>query len=214
MELWYPLERTWDWDTPPPQQALTDRHLWKQYLPHPLGSKNSCNKSSCMNARGIPPNCSKCSGGTYLGLRGTYLGVPLPILTWPGEGVPTLDGEGYLPWGTSLARSEWGRSTYLGQGEGYLTWGTHSPCPSPHPDQAGEGEGVPTLDGGTYFGVPPCPNLAGGGVPTLDGGRGTYLGVPPPSRVWTDRHLWKQYLLVVLSLSEIAFNSRIWQRLR
>ena len=52
-------------------------------------------------------------GGTYLGQRGIYFGVS-PILTWPGEGVPTLAG-----------------GTYLGV---------------PHPDLAG--------GGGTYFGVP------------------------------------------------------------
>ena len=30
-ETW---ERTWDWGTP--LRVWTDRHLWKQYLPHPL----------------------------------------------------------------------------------------------------------------------------------------------------------------------------------
>ena len=70
----------------------------------------------------------------------------------------------------------------------------------PHsPSWPDPGEGLPTLDRrrGTYLGVPLT--WLGEGVPTLNRGEG-YPPWPgyPLAPVWTDRHLWKQYLLVVL----------------
>ena len=93
------------------------------------------------------------------------------VLTWPGGG------------GTYLG---WGRGTYLGPPLP-LTW-------------AAGGRGVPTLDegGGTYLGRGRVPTL---GYPLPPSWPGQGEGVPTLGYlpwVWTDRHLWKQYLPVVL----------------
>ena len=103
---------------------------------------------------------------------GTYLGYPL---SWPGQGVPTLNGGG----------------TYLGvPPHPDLTWGT--PCPdlargylprgTPHPDLAG---GVPTLGRGYLpWGTTSWPGwgylpwtegVATLGYPPFWPGRGRYL---------------------------------------
>ena len=67
-------------------------------------------KSSCANARGIPPAVLQVLGGTYLDGGGTYLGVPLPPSSpGLGEGVPTL---AYPLPHPDLARG--GGGTYLG----------------------------------------------------------------------------------------------------
>ena len=106
-----------------------------------------------------------------LGGRGylAWIGGGVPILD--GGGVPTLDG-GYPSWGIPYPDLAWGWGTYLAQG------------------------GVPTLDRGkgTYHGIP---SSCRGGT-YLEMGEG-YLpwGTPSP-QVWTDRHLWKQYLPIIL----------------
>ena len=136
--------------------------------------------------------CSKSfAGGGYL----PWLGVPtlargyLPWLrgTYLGQGVPTLARE-YLPWPGG---------TYPGWG--YLPWpgGTYLDLPWP-------GEYLPWL-GGTYLGWR-VPTLAGG-YPPWPGG--TYLGQGGyPPQVWTDRHLWKQYLPVVLRTRAVKIIMR------
>ena len=107
------------------------------------------------------------------------LWYPSPVLMWPG-------GRGYLPW-MGVPTLDWG--TYLGLG--YLPWGT------PSPSWCGQGKGVPTLDGGNYLGVP-LPQ------PGHDGGRGTHLSqITSPPPMWTDRHLWKQYLPVILRMQVV-----------
>ena len=130
------------------------------------------------------------------GEGGRYLGVPLPHL--------------------DLAR---GIGT-LGRGLGTLRY----PAPPLGPGQGGRY----LVGGGRYLGVPPLlvetlpgggrylgqgigalayPSLLSGpdrGVGTLAGGGVRYLGVPPPPWVWTDRHLWKQSLTVVLCTRSVT----------
>ena len=65
-----------------------------------------------------------------------------------GEGVPTLDGEGYLPWSR-------GEGTYLGAVEGVPTL---------------DGEGVPTLEG-----VPTMGRLCHGQYASCSFLQGTFL---------------------------------------
>ena len=65
-----------------------------------------------------------------------------------------------------------------------------------------------TRGGGTYLGVSPPPILTwqGGGVPTLK--------YPLPPRVWTDRHLWKQYLPVVLYMRAVKNIISDWYNIQ
>ena len=123
--------------------------------------------------------------------------------------------EAYRP---PCSRSLGEGGSYLGQGAGgtYLSQGggTYLRWYAPILTWLGR---VPTLVGGTYLGVPPL-SWPGWGVPTLgyppDLARDTYLGVPPswpglrgylpwgtpppPRQGWTDGHLSKQYLSIVL----------------
>ena len=142
-------------------------------------------KSSCVNARGIPTRAyqvlhlfPKVGYPPWPGLPGgggTWGGAPLPVWGTPGQ-----------VW--------WGGTPQPGLMGGYPRWGTPK-------------QGVPLTrsDGGTQGGVPPLP---GWGVPLYPPARsdGGYLrwGTPPPvwtDRLmdgWTDRHVSKHYLPVVL----------------
>ena len=108
-------------------------------------------------------------------------------------------------------------------------WGQGHPSHSPPRTKTGvspppiliwPGRGVPTLDGGgtylgwgkgTYLGYPP-PILTrlGERVSTLDRGY-LHWGTPSPW-VCTDRHLWKQYLPVVLRPRALKMRSKIYFR--
>ena len=85
-----------------------------------------------------------------------YPSFPHPDLV--GGGAPTFSG-GYLSWDIPLSHPD--------LAGGYLPWlGGYLPWPGGHLPWLG---GVPTLDGGTYLGVPPAPILTwpGGNLPWL-----------------------------------------------
>ena len=121
---------------------------------------------------------------------GTWSGTPPPPPpggTWSG-GVP-----GQVPWG--VPRPPRGYPVRYPPGEGGYP---DPPGGVPGPPLGGTRSGTPR--GGTRSGTPP------GGYPV----RYPPGGVPsPPPPLWTDKHLWKQYLPVVLRTRAVKITHLI-----
>ena len=133
-----------------------------------MWKKLSQNKSSCVNARGIPTAAYQ-----VLHLL-PEVGYPPPPHR-PG----LMGGGGYPRWGILPA----GPPSQVWWGG---TWGGVPPS---------KGTSSQVWQGVSEVGYPPA------GYPLAGPGWGTppswtWPGYPP--KVWTDRHLWKQYLTVVL----------------
>ena len=124
-------------------------------------------------------------------------GVPQvsPIIkTWPGYPPPSRPGWGSTP-GTPIIK------TWLGY---LLGWGTPH-----HPDLDGvpptPGMGIPHPRPGMEY---PPPSRPGWGTPPdLRWGTAHHPDLdgvpPPPPEMLTDRHLWKQYLPVILRMRAV-----------
>ena len=144
---------------------------------------------------------------------GTQGGVP------PCRGTPGRSDGGYPRWGTPqqgylLARSDGERGTWGGvpPGRGIPSRDTPSRgtplvrsdgvpevgYPLARSDRGYPRQGTPTL----LVGVPPAG--PGWGMPSS----WTWPGYTPPE-VWTDRHLWKQYLTVVLRTRSVIKHNKV-----
>ena len=180
-------------------------------------------KSSCVNASGIPTaayqvlHLLSCTGGyplPYPPLRGgtpSLWGLPhlgYPHQTWPG-GTPSLPG-GYPTSCTPHQTWPGGTPSLLG-------------CTPPRvpPITPGWGGDITPARGASeagipLAGVPPPPAGPGWATPLvgpgLDTPGWTWLGYSTgwtwPPEVWTDRHLWKQYLTVVLRTRSLKITTR------
>ena len=132
--------------------------------------------------RGVPEVVYPHQGTPARSNRGTWSRVP-PVRVPPGQ---VLRGRGVTEVG--YPRSQ----VWPGVPEG-LMGGTQSEVPPSGypPSQVWWGDGYPrwgTPPGQVWWGVPEVRYPSGW----------TWPGYPPPPEMWTDRHLWKQYLTVVL----------------